>query len=124
MLYSTIEFVYITTLNPHFVFCVFHVIIAFLLITCSKTTSRIVEDTSVVSLPIDAIDASVASDEEENANDENCSFDQAAMEAEENDRNAEEDELRRRIEAFIEKVNNEWRAEKLRSRNYSFDRHN
>ncbi|GAB4825994.1 hypothetical protein Ancab_008863 [Ancistrocladus abbreviatus] len=102
--------------NPHLIFCFCHVIIAVLLFGSSKTTSHIADDhTYAISARFEA-NISVKVNENGVAIAEDYSSEKAAIETEEEKENAEDDdELRRRIEAFINKVNKEWREEKLRS---------
>ncbi|KAL0371618.1 UNVERIFIED_CONTAM: hypothetical protein Scaly_0843400 [Sesamum calycinum] len=106
MLDLTIELIGLAASNSLAVFCFCNLIIAILLVGSSKPSSQFdegkpnalptTEEEKVSSVSIDMVD------NEEETLDQKQEYD-------------DDDELRKRVEDFIEKINRGWRAEKLKT---------
>lgn len=125
MLNSTFEFISLAASNSHMVFCFFNLIIVILLLGTSKPNPQSNDQTSRVVPSIFNDEGtkkkSTMSCEKVNStlvNTEDVSFvsmkmnndDATSLDEEDND-----DDLKRRVEEFIQKINKGWREEKMRS---------
>ncbi|GAB2227771.1 hypothetical protein Droror1_Dr00009598 [Drosera rotundifolia] len=127
MLHTTHELIAAATSSPPLIFCLFNIIVLFLVISSSNGSSNTasqISETAPVICAEDNASVQVRDKGDYTGVVETCHSETAVIEVddkgdveeayEEEDEAEEEDKLlRRRIEAFIEKVNQEWRAEKL-----------
>ncbi|KAJ8626526.1 hypothetical protein MRB53_019833 [Persea americana] len=104
MLLSTVELLSLASYNPFIIFCLCNLIIAVLIISGSKSLSPSDDqnaETCVANVASESIEEGETGRDEDNSDHPNYC-------AEESD-----DELRRRVEEFIEKINRRWKAEKM-----------
>ncbi|KAL7194035.1 hypothetical protein ACSBR2_025644 [Camellia fascicularis] len=126
MLDSTIELITLAASNSIVVFCFCNLIIGILLVGGTKPASEFVQD-SPIPLPIvdhrsknGDIEETIATCSLNNDVDastvvsESCA-EKAMVDEEKGKENEEDDELRKRVEEFIDKINRGWKAEKLRT---------
>ncbi|KAL9225244.1 hypothetical protein vseg_001193 [Gypsophila vaccaria] len=138
------------TPSTHFIFCLCNIIIVFLLVDRSKRNlnpnsvynypfptalntnvtqysyeryAKVVEESSLQSTVVEVVASETATTNEDehecehdNKENEDDKKEDEEVEEEEND----DDELRRRVEEFIDKINREWRAERLRTSNTQY----
>ena len=126
MLNSTIELISLAASNSHFIFCFCNLIIVILLVGGSKPASEFAQDSPVHHPKVaqrnkndvegsitTSIEAMVVEEKENKGI--KTSIEAMVVEEKENNNVDEDDELRRRVEQFIDKINKGWKAEKLRT---------
>lgn len=133
MLNSTIELITLAASNSLLMFCFCNFIIAVLLVGGSKPTSEYSQDSSIPPPTFafrntfetegtsSTTTCSVDNDNGSTGVSELCAVKAATVESvedeekENDDGDGDDDELRRRVEEFIDKINEGWKAEKLRT---------
>ncbi|KAL2555996.1 uncharacterized protein Fot_00735 [Forsythia ovata] len=127
MLNSTFDLISLAASNSHAVFCLCNLIIVILLVGSSKSRSEFNEDKPFSSG--DVVNNNRGSMERTNASctlktpyalmdvnvSESSSVGISMVDDNEGSRDEEDDELRRRAEEFIEKINKGWMDEKLKA---------
>lgn len=103
MLESTFELIAMAASNSHMIFCLCNLIIAFVVVGSSKSNDG---NRKLIS--------SVA--DEENGNTTSVSLLQKArVEADEGGKDEDDEDLKRRVEEFIQKMNEGWKEEKVKT---------
>ncbi|XP_059625466.1 uncharacterized protein LOC132268678 [Cornus florida] len=117
---STIELITLAASNSLVIFCFCNLIIVFVLVGVSKPTSHFDQDsTAIPSSKVANGSKNGTKGEENNAltsSPEASSYhvsEATVGENEVNDDKEDDDELRRRVEEFIHKINESWKVEKL-----------
>ncbi|CAL5376803.1 unnamed protein product [Camellia sinensis] len=126
MLDSTIELITLAASNSIVVFCFCNLIIGILLVGGTKPASEFVQDSPIPPPIVDHrnkngdIEETITTCSLNNDVDastvvsESCA-EKAIVDEEKGKENEEDDELRKRVEEFIDKINRGWKAEKLRT---------
>ncbi|KAI8564651.1 hypothetical protein RHMOL_Rhmol03G0197500 [Rhododendron molle] len=132
MLNSTIELITLAASNSLVIFCFCNLIIAVLLVGGSKPGSEFGQDSCGIPTPTftfrsredevgGALETTGSVLDKHNASStgvsEACDDEKATVEEEKEnvDDGDDDDELRRRVEEFIDKINEGWKAERLRT---------
>ncbi|KAI8564656.1 hypothetical protein RHMOL_Rhmol03G0198000 [Rhododendron molle] len=133
MLNSTIELITLAASNSLLIFCFCNLIIAVLLLGGSKPCSEFGDQEHSCGIPtppftfrsrneVEGPETSTCSAVLDKHNASSTGVGEArdaekatADEEKENDDDGDDDELRRRVEEFIDKINEGWKAEKLRT---------
>ncbi|CAI9767624.1 unnamed protein product [Fraxinus pennsylvanica] len=123
MLNSTFDLISLAASNSHAVFCLFNLIIIILLVGSSKSRSEFNEDAPCSSR--DDVNNNRGSMERTNAScslktvctlmNSSSSVGISMVDNDEGNWDEEDDELRKRAEEFIEKINKGWMDEKLKA---------
>lgn len=122
MLESTLELISLAASNSHMVFCLFNLIIALLVVGSTKSNdhnrkliSSVVNDKNADQDSVSSL-KTVTSTPVETGEMSTDSEDVCQGEGDEDDGN---DDLKRRVEEFIQKMNMGWKEEKMKT--YSLD---
>lgn len=102
MLESTFELIGMAASNPHMIFCIFNLIVALLIVGSSKSNG---ENRELIS-------TTTINDEDGNRN--SASSPDKADEGVKDEGNDDED-LKRRVEEFIQKMNEGWKEENVKT---------
>jgi len=135
MLYTTVELIAQAYSNFHFIFCFCNVIIIFLLIGSARPSNsrsspvhQAVKNRNALLIKESACRMSDYSDAAKEEDDDDIvkkagphdkdkreKLEERSKDDDDDDHDDDDGQLRRRIEEFIDKVNREWRAEKIRA---------